>query len=69
MSTQSANSGARRRGTGIARLAYSIKETADALGVSPISVRRLINRGLLRPNRALRHLLIPAGEIDRFLSR
>lgn len=68
MSTRSANSSARQKGTGIERLAYSISETAAALGVSPISVRRLIDRGLLRPNRALRHLLIPAGELDRFLS-
>jgi excisionase family DNA binding protein len=68
MSTQSATSGARQSGTSVARLAYSIKETAAALGVSPISVRRLIDRGLLRPNRALRHLRISANEIKRFLA-
>jgi hypothetical protein len=37
-------------------------------GISASSVRRLIGRGLLRPNRALRHILIPIAELDRFLA-
>lgn len=49
------------------RLAYSIKEAAEILGVSEKSVRRLIIRRLLWPSRALRHLLIPKKEIERFL--
>lgn len=49
------------------RLAYSVRETASMLGVSEKSVRRLVVRGLLRPSRALRHLLIPRSEIERFL--
>ena len=49
------------------RLAYSVEETAQMLGVCTKSVRRLIARGLLRPSRALRHLLIPKAEIDKFL--
>lgn len=49
------------------RLAYSVQEAALILGVSEKSVRRLIVRGLLRPSRALRHLLIPRKEIERFL--
>jgi len=36
-------------------------------GISASSVRRLIKRDLLRPNRALRHILIPVSELDRFL--
>ncbi len=51
----------------IARLAYSIKEVAVAFGVSEKSVRRLIDRGKLRPSRALRHLRIPKKEVERFL--
>lgn len=51
------------------RRAYKIREAAGIIGCSEISVRRLIARGLLRPNRALRHLLIPASEIDRFLDQ
>jgi hypothetical protein len=33
------------------------------LGTSDKSIRRLISRGLIRPNRALRHLLIAADEL------
>jgi Helix-turn-helix domain len=36
-------------------------------GISVTSLRRLIKRGLVRPNRSLRHILIPIGELDRFL--
>ncbi len=49
------------------RLAYSIQETARMLGVCDKSIRRLILRGLIRPSRALRHILIPKAELDRFL--
>ena len=38
-------------------------------GVSKITVRRLIKRGLITPNRTLRHLLIPVSELDRFLAQ
>jgi hypothetical protein len=49
--------------------ALKIKEAAEYLGgISTISVRRLIKRGLIKPNRALRHLLIPILELDRFLA-
>lgn len=51
------------------RLAYSVKEAADLLGVSEKSIRRLIDRGLLKASRALRHLLIPKKEIERFLEQ
>ena len=51
-----------------ARLAYSVQETARMLGVCDKSMRRLILRGLLRPSRALRHILVSKQEIDRFLS-
>jgi excisionase family DNA binding protein len=49
------------------RLAYSLRETAAMLGICEKSVRRLIHRGLIRPCRALRHILIPKTEIERFL--
>jgi excisionase family DNA binding protein len=49
------------------RLAYSVKETAQLLGICEKSVRRLVARGLLRPSRALRHLLITRKELNRFL--
>ena len=49
--------------------ALKIKDAAQYLGgVSVTSVRRLIKRGLIKPNRALRHILIPVPELDRFLA-
>ena len=37
------------------------------LGVSDKTIRRLIDRKLLRASHALRHLRIPKTELDRFL--
>jgi excisionase family DNA binding protein len=48
--------------------ALKIRDAARYLSVSTITVRRLIARGLIRPNRALRHILIPIAELDRFLA-
>jgi excisionase family DNA binding protein len=53
----------------VRRRAFSIREAATILNVSQISVRRLIQRGLLHPNRTLRHLRISESEITRFLAR
>ena len=48
--------------------ALKLKDAASYIGgVSPITVRRLINRGLIKPNRSLRHILIPLSELDRFV--
>jgi excisionase family DNA binding protein len=44
-----------------------MQETADRLGVSYQTVYRLLKRGLLKSSTALRHKLIPATEIERFL--
>jgi excisionase family DNA binding protein len=49
------------------RLAYTMAETAKILGVSYITVHRLLKRGLLHSCSALRHKLIPGTEIERFL--
>ena len=49
------------------KLAYSMQETADVLGVSYFTVHRLLKRGLLKSSTALRHKLIPIAEIERFL--
>jgi len=45
---------------------YSIKEAAAELNISEPTVRRLISRGLLRPNRAIRHIRIPREQLDEF---
>ena len=48
--------------------ALKLKDAAHYLGgVSPITVRRLIKRGLIKPNRSLRHILIPISELERFV--
>ena len=49
------------------RLAFSVSEAAQMLGVSDKTIRRLIDRKLLRASHALRHLRIPKTELDRFL--
>jgi excisionase family DNA binding protein len=49
------------------RLAFGVRETAEILGVSEKTIRRLIQRKLLRSSVALRHKLIPKKEIERFL--
>jgi excisionase family DNA binding protein len=50
------------------RLAYSIQEAADLLGVNYFSVYRLIQRGKLKVCRALRgKLLVPRTELLRLL--
>ena len=49
--------------------ALKIKQAAKYLGgVSPITVRREIEKGRIRPCRTLRHLLIPISELDRWLA-
>jgi excisionase family DNA binding protein len=55
--------------TDIRPRAFSIAQAATILAISPVSVRRLIGRGLLRPNRTLRHIRITEAEINRFLAR
>ena len=50
------------------RLAYSIQESADLLGVNYFSVYRLIQRGKLKACRALRgKLLVPRAELLKLL--
>ena len=50
--------------------AFKLSAAAQYLGgVSEITVRRLIDRGLIKPCRGLRHILIPKAELDRFLTQ
>ena len=51
----------------IPRLAFTMRETAGILGVSYITVHRLLKRGKLRASDALRNKVIPKTEIERFL--
>jgi excisionase family DNA binding protein len=50
------------------RLAYSLEEAAQMLGVHYFSIYRLIQRGKLKPCRALRgKFLIPRTELLKLL--
>ena len=50
------------------RLAYSVQEAAELLGVNYFSVYRLIQRGQLKVCRALRgKLLVPRDELLKLL--
>jgi hypothetical protein len=49
------------------RISYKIKEAAQICGVSPITIRRAIDRGLLKPSRAFRHPLIPADQLEKMI--
>jgi excisionase family DNA binding protein len=40
---------------------------AERLSVTPKTIRSLVKRGLLKPNRSTRHLLFPIEELERFL--
>jgi excisionase family DNA binding protein len=51
------------------RLAYSIQEAADMLGVNYFSVYRLVQRGKLKVCRVLRgKLLVPRAELLKLLA-
>lgn len=50
------------------RLAYSVQEAADLLGVNYFSVYRLIQRGKLKVSRVLRgKILVPRSELLKLL--
>jgi excisionase family DNA binding protein len=52
----------------VSQRALKLGQAAEYLGLSTISIRRLIKRGLIKPNRALRHILIPIAELERFIN-
>jgi excisionase family DNA binding protein len=47
--------------------AVKTKAAAHRLSVSEKTIRDLVRRGLLKPNRSTRHLLFPVEELERFL--
>ena len=49
------------------KLALNRVEAAEALSVSPATLDRLANRGLISPCRATGRPLYPIAEIERFL--
>ncbi len=48
--------------------ALKVREACLYLGgIHPATLRRLVARGLIRPNRMLRHVLFPISELNRVL--
>lgn len=48
-------------------LSYTLGETAQVTGLSKRTIRRLVQRGLLRPSRASQRFIFSRAEIERFL--
>jgi len=51
------------------RYAYKISEVAVMLGVSQMSVRRMLGAGEIKAVRRFRSPLIPAAELVRFVGK
>jgi excisionase family DNA binding protein len=49
------------------KLMYTLKDVAQLLSMSPSTVYRLIQRGLLQSSTASRRRLIPARSLERFV--
>jgi excisionase family DNA binding protein len=64
VSMQKKNSHSPAQGGGALKLETATKY----LSLSKPTIYRLVARGLLKPNRATRHLLFPVAELDRFLN-
>lgn len=54
---------ARQKSQPFDRIAYKIGEAANSIGVDPVTIRRMIKRGLLKPYRGLRTPLIPVCQL------
>lgn len=50
-------------------LVYTVTEAAAILKVDEKTIRRLVARGLLKANRAIRHLRIPRQSIEQFVAK
>ena len=50
------------------KLAYTLQELSEELGISRVSFYRLEARGILKPLPYLRHKIYSHGEVARFLS-
>jgi excisionase family DNA binding protein len=54
--------------TATEKLSYSLKELADATGVSVPFLRLEIARGNLQPTRLGRRVVVPKAEAERYLA-
>ncbi|NCY21550.1 DNA-binding protein [bacterium] len=53
--------------TSLPRLTYKFKEACAMLGISPMSLRREIQNGRIKTLKKFRHVLIPAGELTKWV--
>ncbi len=49
-------------------LVFTVRETAQILKVSDKTVYRLVDRGLLKASKALRHLRITRSSLEEFVN-
>jgi hypothetical protein len=49
--------------------ALKLRPAAQFLSISPITLRRLVGRGAIKPCRGVRHLLFPISELQKFLEQ
>lgn len=56
-----------REAQGLFKLGLTRSQAANALGTSVRSLDRLVERGLLKPSRALRRPIFALEELQRFL--
>uniref|UniRef100_UPI00404A0AC1 hypothetical protein n=1 Tax=Cephaloticoccus sp. TaxID=1985742 RepID=UPI00404A0AC1 len=54
---------------GVLRLTYTKRELCAALHLSPVTLWRLEQRGVLMPLRGLRHKIYPVSVVERFLAK
>jgi excisionase family DNA binding protein len=50
-------------------LFYTVKESALCLNVSEKTIRRFLDRGLLKSSKAIRKKLIPRADVENFFER
>jgi len=60
---------ARQKSQPFDRIAYKIGEAATSIGVDPVTIRRMIKRGLLKPYRGLRTPLIPVCQLKNLIEK
>ena len=66
--TNKTTQGASQECSGGPRIAFKITEVAKMAGVSPITIRRHIKRGLFNPIRTFGAWLIPAVQVEAWLT-
>lgn len=54
--------------TTLPRMAYSMRETADMIGMSLRTLVRRVDDGTIRAVKVGKRVLIPAAEVERLLS-